>query len=104
MKYAKLDKNGLVIQIQPNAEKGFIEVDDNVHCGMIQTKDGFVIPPLTAEQIREREIETAQQYLRDTDFYMTVDKYATLDEDKKQELTRLRQEARDTINQIKSNL
>ncbi|MDD5359995.1 MAG: hypothetical protein PHI02_06980 [Sulfurovaceae bacterium] len=61
-------------------------------------------PPLTAEQLREREIETAQQYLRDTDFYMTVDKYATLDEDRKQELTRLRQEARDTINQLKSNL
>lgn len=104
MKYAKLDENGVVIQVQPYTEKGFIKVDDTVHCGMVQTADGFVVPPLSTEQLKEQDIEAAQQYLRDTDFYMTLDKYATLDEDKKQKLTRLRQEARDTINQLKSNL
>ena len=39
MKYAKLDTNKIVIQIQPNKETGFIEVDDSVVCGMIQNAD-----------------------------------------------------------------
>lgn len=54
MKYAKLDENGVVIQVQPYTEKGFIKVDDTVHCGMVQTADGFVVPPLSTEQLKEQ--------------------------------------------------
>lgn len=55
----------------------------------------------TAEEIKKEEINTqiseAKAYLSSTDFYMTVDKYAELDEARKVELTTKRAEARDFI-------
>lgn len=104
MKYA-LIKDNIVIQIQPNKEKGFIEVKDYVICGMVKTDAGFIIPEVvkTPEEINQQKIEKAQKYLTDTDFYMTIDKYETLTADKKQELIVSRQKARDIINNL-SNL
>ena len=54
MKYAKLDKSGVVIQVQPNIEEGFIKVDDNVCCGMVQTENGFIIPSPTEAELAEQ--------------------------------------------------
>ena len=55
----------------------------------------------TEEEIRKEEINTqiaeAKAYLSATDFYMTVDKYAELDEARKVELITKRAEAREFI-------
>ena len=39
MKYAKI-VDGVVVQIQPNDEEGFIEVPDDVVCGQTMQEDG----------------------------------------------------------------
>ena len=60
------------------------------------------------EEIRLQEINTqiteAKAYLTSTDFYMTVDKYAELDEARKVELTTKRVEARELINTLEAEL
>ena len=60
------------------------------------------------EEIRLQEINTeiaeAKAYLASTDFYMTVDKYAELDEARKVELTTKRAEARELINTLEAEL
>lgn len=63
MKYAKLDKDNIVIQIQPNKEKGFIEVEDDVICGMIKTETGFTIPEVvkTIEEIKAMKLLELEQ-------------------------------------------
>lgn len=43
MKYALIE-SGVVVQIQPNKQDGFIEVDNSVVCGMIGHDGGFIIP------------------------------------------------------------
>ena len=53
-----------------------------------------------AEQARLEKVFEAKAYLASTDFYMTVDKYATLTEERKAELTQLRAEARVLINEL----
>ncbi len=55
MKYAKI-VNNIAVQIQPNKETGFVEVDDTVVCGMVQNGDLFENPPIveTQEQLIER--------------------------------------------------
>ena len=62
----------------------------------------------TQEEIREEEISTqiaeAKAYLSSTDFYMTIDKYAELDEARKIELTTKRAEARLLINTLEAEL
>ena len=62
----------------------------------------------TAEEIRTAEINTQiaefKTYLSSTDFYMTVDKYAELDEARKVELTTKRAEARLLINTLEAEL
>lgn len=45
MKYAKIENN-IIIQIQPNKEDGFVKVDENVVCGMIQNEDGSFSNPI----------------------------------------------------------
>jgi hypothetical protein len=51
MKYAKIT-NGIVEQIQPNQEDGFIEVSDDVICGQVDNGDGsFSNPAPTSEQL-----------------------------------------------------
>lgn len=55
---------------------------------------------LANEEILQKNIQKiveAKTYLADTDFYMTIDKYATLTEERKLELTQLRAEAREFI-------
>ena len=60
------------------------------------------------EEIRLQEINSnmqeAKAYLTSTDFYMTVDKYAELDEARKVELTTKRVEAREVINTLEVEL
>lgn len=62
----------------------------------------------TDEEIRKDKINTqiaeAKTYLASTDFYMTVDKYAELDEARKVELTTKRAEARKLINTLEIEL
>jgi hypothetical protein len=66
-------------------------------------EDGYKLPDFEAiEADKQKALNNeakakAQKYLNDTDFYMTVDKYAELTEDKKAELTKLRAEAREVI-------
>lgn len=45
MKYA-LIIDGIVEQLQPNKQDGFIEVADNIVCGMIQTDTDFIVPEI----------------------------------------------------------
>lgn len=49
-------------------------------------------------------ISEAKSYLSSTDFYMTVDKYAELSEERKVELTTKRAEARELINELEVQL
>lgn len=62
----------------------------------------------TDAEIRTSEISTqiaeAKEYLASTDFYMTVDKYAELDESRKVELTTKRAESRELINTLEDEL
>lgn len=62
----------------------------------------------TDAEIRTAEINTqiaeAKEYLASTDFYMTVDKYAELDEARKVELTTKRAEARELISTLEAEL
>ena len=67
------------------------------------SNDGIVIDETIAlEQAEATQKAEAQKYLSDTDFYMTIDKYATLTDLKKAELTMLRANARDVINGVVS--
>lgn len=43
MKYGKIENN-IVVQIQPNPEDGFIEIEDSVCCGMIKQGNTFINP------------------------------------------------------------
>lgn len=65
-------------------------------------------PEFTEEELRIKVINTqiteAKAYLSSTDFYMTVDKYAELDEARKVELTTKRAEARELINTLETEL
>ena len=51
-----------------------------------------------AKKDLEIKAAEAQSFLRETDFYFTVDKYATLSEERKAELTQKRAEARAVVN------
>ena len=47
MKYAKIE-NSIVVQVQPNKQDGFLQVDDYVIAGMIKDKNGdYYAPALT---------------------------------------------------------
>ena len=114
MKYVHLEKNTNKIlgwydeEINPVIPKPNIEVTDEVWQEAINInancyEDGkFIVKDFrTAEEIRTDEINTqieeTKAYLASTDFYMTVDKYAELDEARKVELTTKRAEAREFI-------
>ena len=55
---------------------------------------------LKVEEDKANQIAEAKEYLTSTDFYFTVDKYATLSEERKLELNTLRAEARVLINSL----
>lgn len=50
------------------------------------------------KELKDAEIQAAKDYLVSTDFYMTVDKYITLSNERKEELVTKRAEARLVIN------
>ena len=52
------------------------------------------------EEDKAKQISEAKQYLADTDFYMTVDKYETLTIERQEELKAKRAEARVLINSL----
>ena len=59
MKYAKIENN-IVIQTQPNEEEGFIEVSDDVFCGM-ELVDGEFIISLRVRTVDEQIAELNKQ-------------------------------------------
>ena len=52
----------------------------------------------TQAELDAQKLSEAKAYLSSTDFYMTVDKYATLTTERQAELTKLRADARTLIN------
>ena len=121
MKYAHLEKNTNKLlgwydsQIHKEIPTPNIEVEDNVWQGAITINANcyengkFIVKDFrTDEEIRKEEINIqiaeAKAYLSSTDFYMTVDKYAELDEARKVELTTKRAEARNLINTLEIEL
>ena len=60
----------------------------------------FRTPQEVKEEDKAKQISEAKEYLASTDFYFTVDKYATLSEERKLELNTLRAEARVLINSL----
>jgi hypothetical protein len=64
----------------------------------IKTADDLAKDAIDAENAQK--VSEAKAYLALTDFYMTVDKYATLIDERKAELTQLRAEARVLINAL----
>lgn len=65
-------------------------------------------PEFTEEELQitfiNKQIQEAKAYLSSTDFYMTVDKYAELDEARKVDLATQRAEARELINTLEAEL
>jgi len=61
MAWVKIENN-IVVQKQPYQESGFVEVADDVYCGMMQVDDSFIIPPKTFEQAI-KELRTARNSL-----------------------------------------
>lgn len=53
MKYALIE-NGVVTQMQPNMQDGFIQVNDSVVCGMIQDGDNFTSPEPAPKSIQQQ--------------------------------------------------
>ena len=73
MKYA-LIVDSLIVQVQPNSQYGFVEVVDDVVCGMTQNSNGVIgIIPLTAD-----ELTAKAQALAITRVQNMINKEATL--------------------------
>ena len=64
----------------------------------IKTADDLAQDAIDAENAQN--VLEAKAYLASTDFYFTADKYATLTDERKAELTQLRAEARELINAL----
>ena len=89
-----------------------IEITDEYHIELldsqsagneIQVINGNVIAAphiFTQAELNQLEVKKAHWYLKDTDFYMTVDKYNQLTEDRKTELITTREAAREVIRQF----
>ncbi|WP_419768588.1 hypothetical protein [Arcobacter sp.] len=58
-KFFKVDKNNIVIQVQPNAENGFKKTVENVVCGMKYENEKFVLVENVGAK-REREESQAK--------------------------------------------
>ena len=91
MAWVKIENN-IVVQKQPYQEEGFVEVADNVICGMEQVGDSFIVPPKSFESAMadlrwERNILLAQ-----TDYLALSDQTMTA------EMTAYRQALRDITN------
>ena len=66
MKYAKI-VNNVVTQIQPNSQAGFIKVDNNVVCGMVEDNGTFTNPPETLEQAKATKLNQIELDYNTTD-------------------------------------
>lgn len=121
MKYAHLEKdtNKLLGWYDDNIHSKIptpnIEVTDdvwqeaiNINANCYENGKFIVKDFRTAQEIRTAEINSqiaeSKAYLLSTDIYMTVDKYAELDEARKVELTTKRAEARLLINTLEAEL
>lgn len=67
MKYALLDEDDVVIQVQPYHQAGFIEVPDSVVCGQIKQGEYFITPPPTfsvekLKQYRDQKMASIVTY------------------------------------------
>lgn len=59
MKYAKIE-NGVVAQVQPNKDTGFVQVQDDVVCGMIDNSDGtFSKPEKNIDSLKQKALSKA---------------------------------------------
>jgi len=65
----------------------------------IKANESMAKEALEALEIQNKK-NNALNYLKSTDFYFTVDKYAQLSEERKAELTELREDARIIIREI----
>lgn len=78
MSYVLLDSENIVIQKSDQPQEGFIEVPDNVYCGMIKQENEFVSPPV---QHRFTPIEVLRMErnakLAKTDWWCTSDRTPT---------------------------
>ena len=72
MAWVKIENN-IVIQKQPYQENGFVEVADDVYCGMKQVGDSFVIPPKTLEYALRELRQTRNSLLAKTDWTANSD-------------------------------
>ena len=72
MAWVKIENN-IVIQKQPYQENGFVEVADDVYCGMKQDGDSFVIPPKTLEYALRELRQTRNNLLAKTDWTANSD-------------------------------
>lgn len=119
MKYAHIIDTKLLgwydEEINPSIPTPNIEVTDevwqkaiNINANCYENRKFIVKDFRIPEEIRTAEINTqiseAKAYLSSTDFYMTVDKYAELDESRKVELTTKRAETRLLINTLEAEL
>lgn len=92
MAWVKIENN-IVIQKQPYQENGFVEVADDVYCGMKQDGDSFVIPPKTLEYALRELRQTRNSLLAKTDWTQINDN--GLSDAKKAEYVTYRQQLRD---------
>ena len=90
-----------------NGTMGVPKADGNREYELIKqwlSEGNIPEPEFTEEELQitstNKQIQEAKTYLASTDFYMTVDKYAELDEARKVELTTKRAEARELINTL----
>ena len=65
-----LVKDGVVVQKQPNAQDGFIEVPDAVHCGQLYDGTVFTNPPpapvTPRQEITRLEAEVSPRRIRES--------------------------------------
>lgn len=94
------------VQDKTTTDYRLVSIDSEEYKKWI-AEDNTPEPEFTDEELLEQEntkkIAEAKQYLNDTDFYMTIDKYATLTTERQEELTQLRAEARALINSLEGD-
>jgi hypothetical protein len=103
MKFYKIENNKLITGSGKTLLEGFTEFTTSFDEEGNEVFPAEMQPYLEAEA-QEQEVATqiaeAKEYLTSTDFYFTLDKYATLSEERKLELNTLRAEARVLINSL----
>ena len=91
MAWVKIENN-IVIQKQPYQEDGFVEVSDDVICGMEQVGNNFYTPPKTFDVAIKNLRLDRNNLLAQTDYLALSDQTMTA------EMTTYRQALRDITN------